>query len=78
MNWNGFKITINGKEIEPLSHIEYEERKGCTFPQMEYYHRKGDAYYFKDAQGRRLTIVSHDGLSNYIKYGQVIDMELTE
>ena len=69
-------IKIGDRVLEGMTSIEYEERKGDLYPHMEYYHRRGDKYYFRDNSGRILTMVSQDALYKYIKYGQVIDMEL--
>ena len=76
MDQKDISITTNGVPLKELTSIEYEERKGDLYPHMEYYHRRGDTYYFRDNSGRVLTMVTQEDLYKYIKYGQVIDMEI--
>ena len=69
------KIILYGEEIE-MTPIQYNELKKENYTEMEYYHRKGNRYYFRNKMGIKIMICSYCDFYDDIKYGEVIDLSI--
>lgn len=80
MNWDNIIITINGKEIGPITPVEYKEPMpaGLLFKEGEYYMRRKSRYYFRNVS-HTLTITSFDdSLQSALVRGDFYDIQLNE
>ena len=78
LDWTDIKIMVDGIEVTPVTFIVYKPRKRYDFEGMEYYHRRGNHYYFRNKLGDRLMVKSNSNIHDHIKYGQVMDMDFSE
>ena len=76
MDRNNVIVKMNGEEIKPISTIEYSRQGKYNYPKMEYYHRKGSVYYFRNKIGIKIIFTTNESIHNHLKYGQTIDFKI--
>jgi len=80
MNWENIIFTINGKEVGPITAVEYKEQYplGLLYKAGEYYMRRKHRYYFRSVS-HTLTITSFDdSLKTILVYGEFYNIQLSE
>lgn len=52
-NWDNIQVLLHGQPIEGITKVEYNKPKE---PEWEYYHRRGDRFFFRNRYGIGMRI----------------------